>query len=45
MTKKDMINILKKGNPSLSDHQIAQVYNLLVKLATIEFEHYKENIP
>ncbi len=43
MDKKKMIKVLKRENPNLSDIQVAQIYNLLVKLATIEFEFYKEN--
>lgn len=42
MRKIDFINVLKRENPTLSDDQIAQIYTLLIKLATIEFENYKE---
>lgn len=45
MRKIEFINVLKRENPTLSDDQIAQIYSLLIKLATIEFEHYKENNP
>ena len=45
MTKKEMMKVLKQENPNLSDLQVAQIYNLLVKLATIEFEYYKDNNP
>jgi hypothetical protein len=41
LTKKESLKVLKKENPNLSEHEIAQVYNLLIKLASIEFEDYK----
>jgi hypothetical protein len=45
MNKQDLIKILKKENPSLSEYEIAQVYQLLIKLATIEFEYFVESNP
>lgn len=43
MNRKEMIKILKIGHPNLSDEELVQVCNLLVKLASIEFEFYQEN--
>lgn len=42
LNKKESLKILKKENPNLSEQEIAQIYNLLYKLATIEFETIKE---
>lgn len=42
LNKKESLKKLKKENPNLSDYQIAQIYSLLIKLATIEFEAIKE---
>lgn len=45
MTKKEAFKILKKDIPNLSDEELAHIYTLLIKLATIEFEFYQENNP
>lgn len=42
MNKTETQNVLKSELKNLTNVEIAQIQSLLVKLATIEFENYKE---
>ena len=42
MNKSETQNVLKYELKNLTNEEIAQIQSLLVKLAIIEFENYKE---
>lgn len=42
MNKTETQNVLKSELKNLTNEEIAQIQSLLVKLAIIEFENYKE---
>jgi hypothetical protein len=41
MTKRECVKILKKDLKELSEEDIVRINSLLVKLAAIEYENYK----